>query len=184
MLEASGSADELKQMQDLMEKALLKVTVNGKEPNSPGYAYMLYDYDTYEPAYVVAYNQEVFVVDENSYDGQEVTIDYADSSLAYQQMEIRVNEYASGAEYFGSKYVRTGSIYTEVDEDGNCTWTAGKIGDATVCFGFGKDKYGNHGCVFFAELPDGNVITGHIPDSNAHDSLYIEDAFLSIYPVK
>ena len=88
------------------------------------------------------------------------------------------------AEYFGSKYVRTGSIYTEVDEDGNCTWTAGKIGDATVYFGFGKDKYGNHGCVFFAELPDGNVITGHIPDSNAHDSLYIEDAFLSIYPVK
>lgn len=184
-LESHGNEEDLKQVADLLEKSLFKVTVDGKEPNSPGYAYMLYDYVTNEPAYVVAYNPEIFVADENSSEGQEVILNYADASLGYQQMEIRVNEYASGTEYFESKYGRFGSIYAEVDEEGNYILTEGQIGDTTVYLGFGNDKKGHYyGCVFFAEMPDGNVITGHVPSSSARDPLNIEDAFLAIYPVK
>ncbi len=180
IMSAEGSEDELNKVEDLLKKSLMKVTVDGKEPTKPGYAYMLRDIWTSEPLYVVEFNPEVFVIDEvYGFDGQEICLNYKDTSHAYQQMEIRLNEYKSGLEYFESY----GKVRYEVNQ-GKVVETAGKVGDENIYVGFAMDRKGKQSRLFFIEMPDGNVITGQIPNANESDEVDIVSAFLAIYPVK
>lgn len=182
IMSAEGSEDELNKVEALLKEALLKVTVGGNEPNPAGYAYMLRDPEISEPLYVVEFNPEVFVV-EDVYvlDGQDICLNYKDTSHAYQQMEIQVNRYASGLEYF-EDYL--GKVRYEVGADGQVVKTAGKVGDENIYVGFAKDRRGEQSRLFFIEMPDGNVITGQIPNANESDEVDITSAFLDIYPVK
>ena len=180
-IEAQGTDAE---SADIFRNFLETVTVNGKEPNTPSYAYKLYDCFTNEPLYIVSYDPTVFAVDEYS-GGNEMILNYLDTSLEYTQMIIRVNEYASGMEYFSSKSNYLGKISYEVGEDGKIIETEGKIGDATVYLGFGNNQKRNeHGYLFFAEMPDGNVITGHVPNADPRETLDIMKAFVSILPIE
>ena len=181
VLSSSGSEDELNKVEALLNEAFLKVTVDGKEPNSPGYAYMLRDPETSEPLYVVEFSPEVFMIDGvYGLDGQDVYLNYEDTSLAYQQMEIYLNRYTSGLEYFES----FGKVRYEVGADGKVVKTAGKVGDENIYVGFAMDKRGKQSRLFFIEMPDGNVITGQIPNATESDDIDIASAFLAIYPIK
>jgi len=181
VLSSYGSEDELNKVEDLLKEALLKVTVDGKEPNTPGYAYMLLDPETGESLYVVEFNPEVFVIDDvYTLSGNEISLNYKDTSLAYQEIKIQVNRYTSGLEYFEGFL---GKVGYEVNE-GKVVKTAGKVGDENIYVGFAMDRRGEQSRLFFIEMSDGNVITGQIPNANESDEVDIVSAFLNIYPVK
>ena len=184
-IECMGNEEDLKNATDSVEDFLIKVTLDGKEPHAIGYAYQLCDFNTYEPLYIISYDPKLFEVDEYCIDGaSEMILNYVDTSHAYQQMEIHVNEYSSGLEYFESKYGYFGSVLYEVGADGKVVKTAGKVGDESIYIGFARDKKGRCGYVFFIEMPDGNVITGHIPNATENDAVDIVSAFLSIQSVE
>lgn len=182
VVSSEGSEDKLNKVENLLKEALLKVTVDGKEPNTPGYAYMLLDPETSEPLYVVEFDSEVFVVDDvYVLDGQDISLNYKDASLAYQEIKIQVNRYTSGLEYFEGFL---GKVGYEAGPDGKVSKTAGKVGDENIYVGFAMDRRGEQSRLFFIEMPDGNVITGQIPNANESDEVDIVSAFLAIYPVK
>ena len=142
---------------------------------------MLLDPETGESLYVVEFNPEVFVIDDvYTLSGNEISLNYKDTSLAYQEIKIQVNRYTSGLEYFEGFL---GKVGYEVNE-GKVVKTAGKVGDENIYVGFAMDRRGEQSRLFFIEMPDGNVITGQIPNANESDEVDIVSAFLNIYPVK
>lgn len=182
VLSSGGSEDELNKVEDLLKESLLKVTVDGKEPNTPGYAYMLQDPETSESLYVVEFNPEVFVIDDvYTLSGNEISLNYKDTSLAYQEIKIQVNRYTSGLEYFEGFL---GKVGYEAGPDGKVSKTAGKVGDENIYVGFAMDRRGEQSRLFFIEMPDGNVITGKIPNVNENEEVDIVSAFLNIYSVE
>lgn len=172
--------------QDSIKDLLMKVTLNGKEAGMVENTYTLYDYNTGAPLYTVTYNPKVFSVDPSCDPASgELILNYADTSKAYTQMIIHVNEFASGDDFFNSKKYYSGGINYYEGDDGNYLETEGEIGDATVYIGLGLQKgTSGNGYVFFAEMPDGNVITGNVPGSYVGDVLDIYNAFIAIQPVE
>ena len=169
-----------------LKDLLVNVTINGKEPGTMENVYTLYDFYTGEALYTVTYNPNLFTsAEESNEEYGETILNYADTSREYTQMVIHVNEYPSGETCFESTRYYSGGINYYVGDDGNYLETAGEIGDATIYIGLGLQRNGGgSGYVFFAEMPDGNVITGNIPGSYVGDSLDIYGAFLSIQPVE
>lgn len=181
-----GDEEELSIAQDSIKDLLMKVTLNGKEAGMVENTYTLYDYNTGAPLYTVTYNPKVFSVDPSCDPASgELILNYADTSKAYTQMIIHVNEFASGDDFFNSKKYYSGGINYYEGDDGNYLETEGEIGDATVYIGLGLQKgTSGNGYVFFAEMPDGNVITGNVPGSYVGDVLDIYNAFIAIQPVE
>ena len=185
MIQTFGDEEDLNMASNSLKDFLVKVTVNGKEPGVLENVYTLYDFYTGAPLYEVTYNPNLFTVGESNGENSETILNYTDTSREYTQMVIHVNEYPSGETCFESKRYYSGGINYYVGDDGNYLETAGQIGNATVYIGLGlQRKGGGSGYVFFAEMPDGNVITGNIPGSYVGDELDIYAAFLSIKPVE
>lgn len=184
-IESYGDEEDLQIAQDSLDKLLVKAVLNGKEPGVLENVYTLCDYTTGTPLYTVRFNPKVFRIDENCdpFSG-EMVLKYVDTSLAYSEMIIHVNEYASGEACFNSERYYSYGINYYIGDDGNFLETGGYIGEATVYIGLGLAPDSVSGYVFFAEMPDGNVITGNIPGSYVGDSLDIMSAFLTIEPVE
>jgi len=168
-----------------IEQLLLNLSVNGVSAGPNTSSYTLYDYQTGEPVYNVTFHPAVFCLDESCDPASgEMILNYTDTSLPYSQMKIYVNKHSSGKSFFsGKKDFRFGIEYY-----GSATGTyleeGGMIGEAMSYLGVGLDREPKYTRVFFAEMPDGNVITGTVPGASTYDQPYVPMAFLTIKPAE
>lgn len=168
-----------------IEQLLLNLSVNGVSAGPNTSAYTLYDYQTGEPVYEVTFHPAVFCLDEScDPTSDEMILNYADTSLPYSQMKIYVNKYSSGKDFFsGKNEFRFGIEYYGI-ATGTYLEEGGMIGDAMSYLGVGLDKEPKYSRVFFAEMPDGNVITGTVPGASTSDQPFVPMAFLTIKPAE
>ena len=168
-----------------IQQLLLNLSVNGVYAGTNISAYTLYDYNTGKPVYNVTFHPAVFALDETCDPASgEMILNYADTSLPYSQMKIYVNKYSSGQSFFsGKNEFRFGIEYSGI-ASGTYLEEGGMIGDAMSYLGVGLDREPKYSRVFFAEMPDGNVITGTVPGASTSDQPFVPMAFLTVEPVE